>query len=157
MDENLKILLSNFKYHDGKFYRIVWHGKPCVPKLVQTSKNNSGYKSVRISPTCKVGLHVAIWAWANNKWPSGTIDHIDQDKDNNWLYNLRDVSHTTNMRNIRLTTQNTSGHKNVSWNKSRNKWRVDFKVDKKQKNFGFFKSIEEAINVAEQKRLEIYR
>ena len=43
--------------------------------------------------------HQAVWLVCHGRWPKGEIDHIDGDRMNNRIENLRDVSRWQNMRN----------------------------------------------------------
>ena len=46
-----------------------------------------------------VYLHHAVWAVCNNCWPEQQIDHINGDKGDNRIVNLREVSGSENKRN----------------------------------------------------------
>ena len=48
----------------------------------------------------------------------------------------------------------TSKYKYVSWSKQQNKWKVEFYINGKRKNFGSFKDEDEAGRVAMQKAKE---
>jgi len=52
------------------------------------------------------------------------VDHIDRNKTNNKLSNLRWVTYSENTINTDINSKNTSGYKNISYDKSRNKWCV---------------------------------
>lgn len=57
-----------------------------------------------------VYVHRLVWEAANGPIPAGMcIDHIDGDRQNNVLSNLRLVSMALNGRNMRMRTSNTSG------------------------------------------------
>lgn len=103
-----------------------------------------GYVSIRFLGG-RVWAHRLAFAFGANAWPSGQIDHIDGDKSNNRLSNLRECSNAINSRNSRLYSNNTSGHCGVSWNKQVQKWKAQGKVDGKQHNLGHFASKDEAI------------
>ena len=47
------------------------------------------------------GAHRLAWLHFYGTWPTGQIDHINGDKADNRIYNLRDVTETTNRQNIR--------------------------------------------------------
>lgn len=73
------------------------------PKLKKTTLANTGYLEVRLSKegknrTCSVHRIVAI-AFIQNPWQKATVDHIDRDRTNNNISNLRWCSLSENMRN----------------------------------------------------------
>jgi len=83
-------------------------------------------------------VHRVAWAYVHRKWPDDQIDHINGNKSDNRLCNLREANTAENMRNVGRQSHNTSGLKGVSWHKLRNKWRADIKVNQKQKFLGLF-------------------
>ena len=48
--------------------------------------------------TQSIGRHILVWSLANERWPKPhlVIDHIDQNKQNSKLSNLREVTHSQN-------------------------------------------------------------
>jgi len=72
------------------------------------------------------------------------IDHIDRNRKNNSLDNLRWVSSSQNGYNRNMKTQNsTSKYRGVCWVKSKNKWKVQIKINGKPKYIGIFEREEE--------------
>lgn len=68
--------------------------------------------------------------------------------------NLRIVTQQENVWNAKLHKRNISGCKGVTWDKTRNMWRVTFCRNGVKKQIGRFKNLEDAINArikAEQK------
>jgi hypothetical protein len=59
------------------------------------------------------------------------IDHIDGNPSNNKINNLRQATSSQNNHNQKLKKTNTSGIKGVFWEKSRDKWKVQVKLEKK--------------------------
>lgn len=155
-DESIAELRRKFIYVDGKLYRVVRFNKPCDPYIPYTCKNSTGYYSVRISPEIKVGLHVAIWAYHNGRWPTGQIDHKDRNKDNNSIENLREVTSSQNRQNVDKLTNNTSGHKNVSWHKASSNWRIHIMVEGQNHYFGYYKDKEVAVKRAEEELAKLH-
>jgi hypothetical protein len=52
------------------------------------------------------------------------VDHVDGDGLNNTRSNLRPVTDRQQTQNRGLLSTNTSGHRNVMWNKRKQRWRV---------------------------------
>jgi hypothetical protein len=85
-----------------------------------------------------------------------TVDHIDGNPSNNKIENLREVTQTQNNYNAILKTNNTSGFKNVYWNKRSSNWVVMVKIDRKNKHIGYFNCIKEANKAAIKARKQYY-
>ena len=49
----------------------------------------------------RLTVHQAIWIWCYGDKPKNTIDHIDQDRTNNRIWNLRDADWFTQNRNTK--------------------------------------------------------
>lgn len=71
------------------------------------------------------------------------VDHINGDKSDNTLANLRICTPSQNGKNIKKKTSNTSGQAGVSLRKS-GKWRARIVVDRKEINLGMFNTFEQA-------------
>jgi hypothetical protein len=73
------------------------------------------------------------------------VDHIDGDTLNNCRSNLQYVSQKVNVNKGRTFVNNKTGHKNIEWQESRKRFRVQFYRDNKYTFIGRYKTIEEAI------------
>ena len=71
-------------------------------------------------------------------------DHIDNNKTNNQLKNLRWATINENLGNATLSKTNTSGVKGVSYQKSSKKWHARITIDGIVINLGFYDNLEEA-------------
>lgn len=60
--------------------------------------NLKGYISIAIGRQ-RYLAHRLAWLYVHGKWPEGQIDHINLDRTDNRIQNLRDVSHATNQQN----------------------------------------------------------
>lgn len=78
------------------------------------------------------------------RFPAGVIDHRNGVGTDNRLSNLRDVSHTENLRNQRLSRANTSGRMGVDFHRASGQWRARIIVDQCECHIGLFASYEEA-------------
>jgi hypothetical protein len=72
------------------------------------------------------------------------VDHIDNDKTNNNISNLRFATSKENSQNSKLRSNNTSGHKGIYFNKRAKKWRAHIQIDGININIGYFDNLEDA-------------
>lgn len=91
-----------------------------------------------------VMAHCIIWAMHADGWPNDQIDHINGDKWDNRLENLRPVSAAENCRNKPRQTNNKSGYIGVNWCADRKTWRAQLKVNGHTHHIGHFDSAEAA-------------
>ena len=85
--------------------------------------NGSGYIYIRLKRK-KYRAHRLAWLYTYGKFPEDQIDHINKDKTDNRLVNLRAVSNKENGKNKFIPTNNTSGHIGVVWDTKNNRWKV---------------------------------
>lgn len=88
--------------------------------------------------------HVVAFVLSYGRFPAGVIDHRNGVGTDNRLSNLRDVSHTENLRNQRLSRANTSGRMGVDFHRASGQWRARIIVDQCECHIGLFASYEEA-------------
>lgn len=77
--------------------------------------NNTGYRYGTLNfrgVTYRLLLHRAVWAFSTNEWPV-TVDHIDGNRLNNRIENLRAASYGQNNCNRGPASNNKSGFKGV--------------------------------------------
>jgi hypothetical protein len=82
--------------------------------------------------------HRVIWMLAHGEWPEADIDHINGDRSDNRLANLRSVSRAENGRNQGIRRNNKSGVMGVCWSPRNAKWKAQIRVGGEQKHIGFF-------------------
>ena len=87
--------------------------------------------------------HQIVWLWHHGFIPECQIDHIDRNKLNNRIENLREATQTCNTRNTGSPCTNTSGVKGVG--KSGNKWCSQIVVAGKQIWLGSHSTFIEAV------------
>lgn len=81
-------------------------------------------------------VHRVVFFEHHGYWPD-YIDHIDQNKLNNDISNLRDVSQSTNLRNQRKI-------KGYHLHKQTGKWRAQYSRNNKVHHIGLFSTEQEA-------------
>lgn len=85
-------------------------------------------------------------------WAPEVIDHIDGNRSNNKINNLRPATWSQNLQNMKLRPTNKSGCKNVSWCSNKKKWVVQLNINGQRKNLGRFDDLEFADLVATEAR-----
>jgi len=81
-------------------------------------------------------VHRIVFFEHHGYWPD-YVDHKDQNKLNNAIENLRDVSQSTNLRNQHKI-------KGYHWQKQTGKWRAQYSLNGKVYHIGLYKTPEEA-------------
>lgn len=89
--------------------------------------------------------HRVAWAIYYGRWPDGIIDHVNGDRTDNRITNLRDASLAQNMCNRPAPSDNKSGFKGVYWNSRENKWHVQVSFNGKRKSGGYYRNKEDAV------------
>ena len=109
--------------------------------------NNAGYYSVIINGKSMLA-HRVIWKMVYGSWPDKNIDHINGDRTDNRIENLRCVSQSENLRNSKKRSDNKSGASGVTWHSQRQKWQVRMMTQSgKYKFYGLFKELDKAIEI----------
>ena len=103
-----------------------------------------GYRRVSFDSNRYLAHRVA-WLYVNGCWPSKDIDHINGDRGDNRIANLRDVPNSTNRENMRAPrSDNASGYLGVHFHKQAKKWRARIQVKSRGINLGLFDTPEQA-------------
>lgn len=118
-----------------------------------TSYNGNGYKIGRINNR-KYFAHRAIWAIEYGEWPLDCIDHINGDRSDNRIENLRHASFQDNSRNSAIRSDNTSGIAGVCWDRVNGKWFAQITISGKNKNLGRFDDMVDAITARQMASAE---
>lgn len=147
-------LQSIFYYKDGELYWKNTINSRAIKDCVAGHVNSRGYKYITLNKQ-RYLAHRLIFILFNNYIPN-FIDHIDNNKLNNKIENLRNCTNTQNQYNSKLSKINKSGIKNVYWNKRDKKWQVTLSVHGKQKSFGKYEDLELAELVAIEARDKFY-
>lgn len=89
--------------------------------------------------------HRVIWLLLFGHFPDEQIDHINGDRTDNRLANLRAVTNAENCKNQCARSDNTTGVTGVYWFKRDSKWVVSITANGKQKHLGYFDEFEDAV------------
>lgn len=120
-----------------------WNTKYAFKEAL-TALNGQGYKKGAVfGVTSKA--HRLAWLLHYKKWPENEIDHINGNRADNRIDNLRDVPRKLNVRNQKLHRTNTSGTCGVMLLKT-GRWQAVCYQNKKRKSLGIFKNKDDAIS-----------
>lgn len=141
-----EFLRELFDYDESRG-ELIWKNnkyKKRNGKIAGTFPKSANYKKVKID-SVPYQLHRLIWIYHNGNAHVETIDHIDRDKKNNRIENLRAATQAENIQNVGIKSTNKSGRIGVfASGRKRNPWRAQITVNGKKKYLGIFSDKEEA-------------
>lgn len=106
-------------------------------------KRPSGYIYVRIDGR-DYPAHRVAFALGHGVIEFGHLDHINGNRSDNRLTNLREVTSQENNRNCRVRSDNTSSYKGVDFRRARGLYRARIKLNCREIHLGYFTSPKEA-------------
>lgn len=121
-----------------------WNARYAEKEAI-TAKNGNGYLAGLVLSQ-RLPAHRIIWALVFEEWPKSSIDHIDHDRTNNRIGNLRAATVADNARNLTRRSDNSTGVTGVFWNKKSQRWTANIRVDGKLIHLGYFPSVDAAAN-----------
>ena len=136
--------LGRFKWKTARPHTTIKAGD-----IAGSHNKVTGYRHVRIGKG-KYLEHRLVWFYVYKVWPNNTIDHVNADRSDNRIENLREASPNDNQHNRGKPKTNTSGYKGVSWCKRKLQWHVSIKRNNKNINIGYFDNILVAANAYKQ-------
>jgi hypothetical protein len=149
---NQALVAEYFDHKDGHLYwkKVMHPNKQYLVGQEVGSIHATGYRHVTwMNKPHKV--HRLIFLLEHGYLPK-EIDHINGDKQDNRLENLREATRSENQYNKGMCKSNTSGFRGVSWHKHSKAWLVRLCVNGKSKIIGYFKDLELAGLVADEAR-----
>lgn len=136
-------LTSEFRKHftiDDGVLKWKQSGPGKRKDLIAQSLSKRGYYVVCLRGR-RFYVHRVIFAMIHGYMPN-MIDHVDGDKTNNAISNLRPACHSLNGWNT--AASGASGVTGVHWDKQTGKWKAAITVNGRNKSLGRFASIDEA-------------
>lgn len=104
-----------------------------------------------------IKLHRLIWIYVHGDIPEGIeIDHINGDRQDNRLSNLRLATDQQNAVNAGVRIDNKSGYKGISWHKRIGKWQAQINISGKRVSLGYFNDPKTASNAYRERAQAIH-
>ena len=150
-----KSLLNElFRYEDGNLF---WKKSTGFPKQIAgfevNDYNSHNYKRVTVNGK-RYKVHQIIFMMHHGYIPL-VIDHIDRNRLNNKIENLRPCTWAQNSQNS-LHKKGVTNVKNVNYRKDLKKYQVKMNVNGERKHFGYYFDLEIAKFVAETMRYKYH-
>ena len=152
-------LKRKFSYNSktGLFTRLKKMGNFKAGSIVVIKPHHSGYLYLRMTldsgEVKSFSLHRLAWLYENGILPE-FIDHLNHNRSDNRILNLRSVTRQDNNMNQTLSKHNTSGVMGVSWHKRQQKWCAGIKVKYKKIYLGSFDDKNDAILARKEAELK---
>ena len=137
--------LVKYEPETGIFTRIKWNGGKSLPGQVVGTKTE-GYIKFSVGNKMQYA-HRMAWLYVYGEMPKYRIDHINGDKSDNRIMNLRIATHGENLQNVRIRKNNTSGKIGVYWHKTRQKWHVRITINKRVISLGMYDDFNTAVDM----------
>lgn len=152
--ERLRALV-HYEPTTGQFTRIkALHGNAVGP--LKGYVDSVGYQILKVDYKNRKA-HRLAWLYVHGEWPTGVIDHINGDRLDNRIANLRDTTATVNAQNVVAPLRtNRLGLRGVSFNATRCKYVASIMANKVRRFLGAFESAEEASAAYQAAKRELH-
>jgi hypothetical protein len=134
--------LLNYDPETGLFTWAIPRRGVNISKPVGCVSNVIGYRLIGLGFK-KYYAHRLAWLWVKGEWPQDEIDHINGNRDDNRIQNLREANRAANRYNARRRLDSTTGYKGVI-KLGEGRFRAIIKYDKKRFHLGVFRTAVEA-------------
>ena len=146
-DEDSKMInFRDFFAYDGS--NLFWSidiGKRIKAGMISGHVDDKGYRRLRVKGK-RYYVHRVIWEMHYGEIPEGMeIDHINHNRLDNRIENLRLVTKEENQRNKSKYNNNKSGYPGIDWIELKKSWRVRINTGGHYRTIGLFNEIGEAV------------
>jgi hypothetical protein len=148
--------MIRYDSESGKFYWLAQRGRAIKPGDQVKGSVSHGYLIFSINRKNYLA-HRLAWFLTFNKFPNQQIDHINHDKLDNRLCNLREASASQNQWNKKRQRNNSTGFKGVSFHSQTGLYRARIKHFGKELLFGCYKTPNEANEAVQKARLSLHK
>jgi hypothetical protein len=117
-------------------------------------RDHKGYVLVHVKGRNYRAHHI-VWLYFHGKLPMHQLDHINGIRDDNRISNLREATNAENSQNRQPT--GSIGLLGVSFEKKRNRYKSQIKVNGRVKTLGYFKTPIEAYQTYLAAKRELHK
>lgn len=154
----LSEILRQLKY-DNETGDFTWKINKKGPARIGSkagTNHSKGYITIRINGVDYLAHRLAWMIFYGSLGEDEQIDHINLDRKDNRILNLRKATHEENCRNTKTRSHNFSGLKGAHYHRKSGKYRARITINGKQEWLGYFKTSEEAHAAYKKKAEEMH-
>lgn len=112
-------------------------------KIAGCKPKRGGYRHIQIDGE-DIQMHRVAWFYVHGRWPEQYMDHIDRNRSNNAIANLREATPAQNRCNSVCQGRNKTGLKGISFSKTMGQWHAQIAFNRQRQELGYFNTPEEA-------------
>ena len=136
--------ILNYDPETGIFTWKKKTSKKIVIGKIAANLRPSGYMQISLYGRRYMAHRIAL-IWMYGGCNSFDVDHINGNKSDNRIINIRPATRSENKQNrLSIQPNNKSGYSGVDWHEHSNGWRATITTMRKQKHLGIFKTPQEA-------------
>lgn len=147
--------LLRYDPETGDFTWLVSRGRSPAGSRAE-SPDSKGYIRIGIDGFLHYS-HRLAFLYMTGAPPPAEVDHINRDRGDNRWTNLRLATSRDNKGNAGVRSDNTSGHRGVSWDKRSGEWQAYGRRTGRKIHLGYFDRLEEAASAAQKWRAESFK
>jgi hypothetical protein len=121
----------------------------------QAGSNSHGYLLIMIDGK-NYSCHRLAWLYMHGEFPDTPLDHINRNRSDNRIINLRQASMKQNSENRGFKSKNKSGYRGVYWVAYRSKWQAKIINNNQTIHLGYFDDAIQASSAYQQKANELF-
>ena len=147
-------LLDYLEYRDGGLYWKVSPNPRAKVGGIAGTINAAGYRDIRLHKK-QIYAHRAVFLIHHGYVPE-RLDHINGDKADNRIENLRPASASENGYNRKRRSDTAAKAKNITWCKKDRRWLVRVNANGSAVYVGSFSALDEAKSAATAARIQYH-
>lgn len=142
-EQDIKLLPVYYK--DGELYWENVTSNRVKKDSIAGTLTEHGYRFISVNKK-RIYVHRLIFFIFNGYYPK-YVDHINLNRSDNRIENLRECSSSQNSANRNKLVTNKSGYKGVHFVKSTGKYRAQITLDSKVIHLGYYQTAKQASDI----------
>lgn len=137
---------------------LFWKPRRGIPKPFlerPVGSEQKGYIRIKLLERQYLAHRIA-WAMTHGNFPKDHIDHKNGNRKDNRIENLRLATEVQNGANRKVSRNNTTGFKGVSFHKKKGIWKCGIRCNNVEIHIGWFSSPQEAARAYDEKAIELH-